>query len=506
MFRRPHAWFRHGQPIILRIIPHTIRSAIARLSRVDAIGFMLVGGAIATGTLLVGFSGDLPRWEREMQSQFLLWRGMVAPPPEIVILSIDDSSLHQGEFYDSQKRPFLEPFRYTPWRRVAYAQVIERLLQAGAKAVAVDVLFVTPSVHNTERYNDDASLQRVLDTYGDRIVLAANYTTSATPEGAVIHQLETPSAVFRLHPKSAALINFIPDPDGKIHRFGTNVGLELGDRKPLTFAEATLKAANIPYNAPKGDTIFFHGAAGTWQRNQQEIPFFYVVDPDNWRSDLLREGAFFKDKIVLIGATASSLQDIQNSAFGRMPGVEVHANAIATLMGNRSLVALFPEARSQAVLVAALGLIQALLLYRLKRPVRQFVLASLLAALWFAACYVSYAHFGTILPISAPALTLALSGLVLLVTGTVSTQVDRLLLRRTLERYVAAPIVREILKQPDDFRALLEGRTIRAAVLFPIFADLPPYRKITCQDPAPAIEYLSRQNGRGDSHPRGYGR
>jgi adenylate cyclase len=439
---------------------------LKRWLRADVIGMVLVGGVVVLGAAGARFSEDLPRLEREMQTQFLLWRGLVRPPTGVVILAIDDSSLRQGEFYDPVNRPFLEPFRYTPWRRVVYAQVLEKLFEAGARAVAVDVLFVTDSVHNTPTYNDDAPLQRVIDRYGDRLILAANYSTSATPEGAVINQLETPQAVFRLKPSSVALVNFNPDADGNIHRFGTDVGLELGDDKPLTFAEATLRAARIPFAPPRGDTIFYYGPADTWQVHQQQIPFFYVVDPQNWRSDLLRNGEFFKDKIVLIGATAASLQDIQSSAFGRMPGVEIHANAIATLLEDRSLRQPLSDRNATAALIVVLGLGNALVLFWLKRPVRQFLWALTLALLWFAAAYGSFTSQSLILPVVLPTFTLGLSGLTLLITGTVVSQLDKILLRRTLERYLAAPIVQEILKQPDDFKALLEGRTIKAAVLF----------------------------------------
>jgi adenylate cyclase len=80
--------------------------------------------------------------------------------------------------------------------------------------------------------------------------------------------------------------------------------------------------------------------------------------------------------------------------------------------------------------------------------------------------YLSLMYAGLILPTAVPVMIIALSGLSFLGTGTLSEQFERLRLRRTLERYVAAPVVREILSQPENFQALLQGRKLKAAVMF----------------------------------------
>jgi adenylate cyclase len=62
------------------------------------------------------------------------------------------------------------------------------------------------------------------------------------------------------------------------------------------------------------------------------IPLVALWDMDD--HDLAR---FFKDRVVLVGVTALAGEDIKNTPVGRMSGVEVHLNALVTLLSGRFL-------------------------------------------------------------------------------------------------------------------------------------------------------------------------
>lgn len=433
------------------------------LSSPKFIGYALVAMIAALSSVVVGLElNEAQNLERQTQSAFFNWRGKISPPKDVVILAIDDISLRQGEFYDPKTRPFLEPFRTTTWKRVVYAQVLEKLVKAGAKAVAFDILFVTPGDHGVA---DDDKLQAAIAKYGDRAVFAASYEFTQIGE-ANIMQLASPESIFKVKPSTLGLINFQPEVTDNIHRMGVKPPADSGLPTIPTFAEAILKAAKINYTPPKGDGIYFFGGADTWANSQQQIPFYFVVDPENWNSDQLQKGKFFKDKIVLIGATASSKQDIQNSAMGRMAGVEIHANAIATLMQGKSMADFFTDSLQRSLFVLFLVGASGAVLCFFKSPNVQILVAFTVAIAWFSLGYIAFIYTSTILPVAIPAIAIGLNGIALLTTGSIAAQIDKLLLRRTLERYVAAPIVEEIVNQPEGFRDLLEGRTIKAAVLF----------------------------------------
>lgn len=439
------------------------KKQLMTLSRPKFIGYALVGliaslSAISTGLRL----NEVQTLERQTQSTFFNWRGTIAPPKDVVILAIDDLSLRQGEFYDPKTRPFLEPFRTTTWKRVVYAQVLEKLVKAGAKVVAFDILFVTPGDHGAA---DDEKLQKAITQYGQYAVFAASYESSLLGEAQIL-QLASPDSIFKIKPNTLGLINFQSEVTGNIHRLGVTPPADSGLPIFPTFATTILNVAQVSYPKPKGDGIYFFGGADTWLNAQQQIPFYFVVDPENWNSKQLQRGKFFKDKIVLIGATASSKQDIQNSAMGRMPGVEIHANAIATLMQGKSIAELLSTPLQQSIFIFVLVAASGGILCLIKRPNIQILTALGMAISWLGIGYVSFIYTSTILPVAIPAIAIGLNGIALLATGSIAAQIDKVLLRRTLERYVAAPIVEEIVNQPDNFRDLLEGRTIKAAVLF----------------------------------------
>jgi adenylate cyclase len=437
-----------------------------------------LSGTIAVGVGLIAYLDANPLGELQLQSLFFQWRGRVKPPENLVILAIDEISLSQGEFYHPVKRPYLEPLRHTPWKRLVYAQVIDRLMQAGAKVVAVDVLFTTPSVYGIE---DDRALERVLQKYGDRVILAANISSSDTTE-AGITQLETPADIFTVAPRTPAFVNFFPAGDGTVRHLATNPLVDISDLQP--FATATLTSAQIAYPPPTGDMIYYYGGDDLWLLAGQQIPFYYAIEPANWHSQTLQGGKYFRDKIVLIGSTAPSQQDIQPSAVGRIPGVHIHAQAIASLMEGRTIREAMPLNWHKAVFVTLwLSLVSGTLLM-IRRPLVQLGATIAIVGVGVVVTYGAFIYWYVALPAVLPVVGTFASGVTLLTVGAVQQQIEKLTFKRTLERYVAQPIVQQIVQQPNDYKTMMQGRTISAAVLF---SDIRSFTTISSYLPPTAL-------------------
>jgi CHASE2 domain-containing sensor protein len=434
---------------------------------------------LTIAALTAGFTAIAsPTWiqaiEYRLQASFLETRGVVTAPDNVLILAIDDDSLSQGANYQADPQQFadLAPIQSWPWRRQAYANVIERLMQAGVKAIAIDVLFTTPSVYGDA---DDQALKRVLEKYRDRIVLASKYSNTENLQGQVLQYVEPLSKVLPGQGKTG-FINLPIAADGMIHHFGERFiqGLEQQSQSPdlfsshpsLSFASATLTAAkqSIPdRNTLATRSIFYHGPDRTFP----QIPFWSALDTNHWQSSLAN-GKVFQGKIVIIGSTAPSQQDQQPAPFGNswrypspMYGVEIQANAIATLQQQITLQDLWSNPWMNGVWVVAIVAIGGGWTISRKAALQQILSLGLSLTIAGGLSYGLFIGAHRIVPIVAPQLGIFCiggSGILIEITKR-QRQTHRL--RESLKSHLTIPAVQAIIheqEEQDDLRTLLNDQ------------------------------------------------
>jgi CHASE2 domain-containing sensor protein/tRNA A-37 threonylcarbamoyl transferase component Bud32 len=430
----------------------------------------LLSSASAIGAALLSASsmGIVQLMESQALSTFFQLRGPVVPPEDIVILAIDNQSISvPQQYYKTNPRQYayLEPLKSFPFKRAAYAQVIEKLMQAGAKAVAVDVVFDTPSSYGVA---DDRQLQAVLEKYGSKITLAALYENSQPHQGNLL-QLAQPQRMFHKGSVSIGTVNFPVEVDGKIHRLASEYNKSLpkndllADQLP-SFDEAVLRAAQINYPRPKGDRIYFWGPSETFET----FPFWNVIDPENWQN-YLQQGKVFENKIVVIGATAQLGNDFHAVAVSnwlspeKMSGVEIHANAIATLMQNKAIAPgiVSPPLRGLFVLVIVGGAI--FLCTRSKRGINRFISSLGLAVIWGGSSYVLFVNQQLIFPTTIPIIAIAFSGFSYLGTEVAKESIKKRQLIDIFRKHQSSAVVQEIISQQDDLQDLLQQRDLALA-------------------------------------------
>ncbi|MBI4270480.1 MAG: CHASE2 domain-containing protein [Candidatus Rokubacteria bacterium] len=267
-------------------------------------------GGVGAATVVVGLvlAGALETVELAALSRLFELRGARAPRAPIVIVAIAEDSFDELDLA-------------WPFPRALHGEVVEKLAAAGALAVGVDVLFPEPSVRGPA---DDAALGASVARAGN-VVLGAGLTVVADGLGRRV-DLNPPLPVIRRGAAAVAPVNVFGDRDGAVRRAPLTVG-EGGapgfDAGLHRVAVASgMPAAPLP--ARSEILINYRGGPGTYPW----IPYYQVA-----RGEVGPE--VVAGKIVLIGPTSPVLHDLFTTPFARggdMPGVEIHANVLETLI------------------------------------------------------------------------------------------------------------------------------------------------------------------------------
>ncbi|HET9491552.1 MAG TPA: adenylate/guanylate cyclase domain-containing protein, partial [Methylomirabilota bacterium] len=172
----------------------------------------------------------------------------------------------------------------------------------------------------------------------------------------------------------------------------------------------------------------------------------------------------FKDRLVLVGATALGTYDLRNTPFSPLyPGTEVHASVIENIL-TRSFMARPQWSRIFDVLaIVTLGGVVGAVLPRLS-PIKGVAFAAGLFALYVLAARALFVHAHVWLNMVYPLLTLSGTYTALTAYYYVTEQRQRKQVKDTFRQYVAPLVVEEMLKDPG--RLKLGGEEKVLTVLF----------------------------------------
>ncbi len=443
-------------------------SVLARSKKMARLGHSLAFVWAVGAACLTGSSLPLSQMmELQAQSAFYQFRGAIAPPKNIVILAIDDQSISNPQIYyqtNPKKYAFFEPLKAFPFKRAAYAQVIDKLIESGARAVALDVVFDLPSSYGVA---DDKKLLAALQRNRSKVTLAALYEQSETNGGLAITQLRQPQEILLSASKFVGSVNFPLEIDGKVHRLAGEFPKELTETegslldKIPDFDTATLRSANIDFPKPKGSSIYFRGGAGTFPT----LPFWYVLDPDQWNSNL-QSGKIFKDKIVIVGATANVANDFYPVAVNwlfadRMSGVEIHANAIATLMEGNALTLAIENSPARSLFVLALVAGCAFFVGKNKYGRMRILSCFAITVVWGGISYILFISSQLFFPTAIPVVAMLAVGISYLGTEIALEKLKKIQIVDILKKNPSSRVVQEIISQQEDLKDLLLQREIQ---------------------------------------------
>src|SRR5882724_461288 len=328
-----------------------------------------------TGLIFVGhFFPTAPfisvPWRGEQSFEDLLRREgrKTTPPRDFVFLGMDQSTMQlpplTPEELASSRGLQLLSERPWPWSRELWALLLDKLFAAGARLVVFDLVFNPPN-------DGDPAFHAALERYRDKVVVGANFdmengAQAVTPNDALIPPPQ-------LLDDRVGFVNFFPDSiDGKTRAVAYRVtNRQLAGLPPdpseevyeSLSARALTKIGHgndVPRDF-RGHMIRFTAPDAFEPRRLYEI-----FDPKLWHADYA-DGAFFNDKIVIVGPSAQVLHDVVDTPMSpTTSGPALHLQAMAAALGHEFLR---PTPRKFGLtLVAAAGLIAWSLVAFLRRP------------------------------------------------------------------------------------------------------------------------------------------
>jgi adenylate cyclase len=429
----------------------------------------------------------LQSFERQtLDARFVRLSDAADASDEIILVTIDQKTL---DFFKDRKRT------YYPFPRDFYALALRFLNRAKPAAVGIDVVFSEPDLDRLESdgVETDAAFAEAMEELGVVYLVALLWQggEAAPPDDAQRAALKR--SVF---PKSggtsikgsgAALpiprlleaargvgfANVLQDADGVVRSMPLQVELAGEEYGVLGYKIAhdkgLIDATELPIDTKGRLPLRFYGPGGTRSTaSYRAISFFSLVQSEvnmmQGKAPLLPPETF-KDKYVLIGATAPGLLDFKPTPFSSIepyPGVELHATLLNNLM-RKEFLTLLPTWAT--FLMALLSSMLIALIFFLSDAYRLTILTSLLLLLGqqLTAIVLFDAYrvwFPMVVPSAAVLVTIGVSAVVkYTLVGR-----SRSVLRTAFSRYVSPELVEQLLSSESP--PSLGGAELTATVFF----------------------------------------
>jgi len=417
-------------------------------------------------------------WDQAVLDSFHVSGRKTPARDDIVVLAIDSASLSLSTERpeDIDKSVALQAMKNNPWpwpRRV-WAETINKLADAGARCIFLDLAFIAPSP-NPE---DDRLLHEAIELHRDRVVLGAKFDDSKVrAESNSELKYPSPTITGQDPPQDGTfgLLNFWSGNAGTVRTAvyeltaseaemrsnpGEAIIADPNEKLLPSIALAIARKVNPAADSLAGqeETLRFAEA-----RSFEPISLFQIFVPEMWKGNFA-DGAEFKNKIVMIGATAQELQDYQKTTLGTIAGVQLHAHSLNSILASSFLRRMHPD---WLWLWLALGAVFAWLFVTfIKQP-----LLSLLA-LWCTTagvvwvCYFVFNHQNLEVSPLPACLALNLCGIVGIAGNFLEQLRETQRLQRFLARYTSPELASEMLRDRAGLYTTLRGAGRTVTMLF----------------------------------------
>jgi adenylate cyclase len=414
---------------------------------------------------------DYDDWEHSSMDRLIKsnWARKAPALPEVVLLSIDAESISLDALDDktvAASKPLSLMKDGFPFSREVYADVCDRLIGAGAKVVAFDLIFQKP-------FPADEIFQQALDKYHDHVVIGSNFTSDLANGRSTTFSLPPASLLPDQDPfdERVGYINFWPDSDGVVRcaLYRNNPEHENeedgADKMPKFYSLDARIVEKAGYGRLIPDDLEARPLrfAGPGLDEFKTYSLYRIFDSDSWQQDF-QNGEFFRDKIVLVGPEGNWSKDVLPTPWGVMAGAKIHVNAINSLIESEFLHPFSIPA--SLLLVVGTGLAAFLLAMLIPSIAGRFAAGVLVLGGYLTALMEAYNGPGWLLPAVGPIGVFGGAMGVGFVYDFVLAQVEKMQLRAAFQRYTSPNVAKYLLDHLETYQEMLAGARQPVTVLF----------------------------------------
>ncbi len=437
--------------------------------------------SILTISLSLFFTDQFSVFDNQLRDSLFKNRGSITPTDGVVIIDIDERSLKEiGQF---------------PWKRNIVATMTQNLSDAGAAAIGFDIMFPEPDKSSPHRIIEELDItdsvpvekiinydQTLADTVAKtRAVLGYTFDFSKNeiylnkkapnipggfiqrgkqheyllqPEGVItnlpaIQDGAFTSGFFTVTPDDDGVIRSVPLVIAYQNEIYPSIGLELLrtaagiEQVDIHYDELGVRGVSmggidIPTDVHGRMAVNYRGPSFTYQ-------YISAADIINKKFDT----ANIKDKIILIGTSATGLLDLRNIPFDSIyPGVEIHANFIDNILTGDFIHKPAEAEVMDYFMIALMSLTAALVIGYSGALLLPFVIVAIGFIFLYFINYLLFSE-GLILSIFYPLLALILGSLVAVISNYFLETKQKNLIRGKFASKVSPQVMEDIINNAD---------------------------------------------------------
>ncbi len=433
--------------------------------------------------------------------QYQRWQPREYAADPVRIVDIDEASLARlGQW---------------PWPRTRLAELLDKLMAAGAGVVAFDMIFAEPDQTSPRaaaaQWQLTGPLRDAIDALPDHDrVFAASLARANAVLGIV--DSSKPDAQARIPDQKArfvtvgdspqpwlptfssavaslpalelaapgnGVLSFVPDGDGVVRR--VPLVMQFGQMQIPSLASEVLRVAkNTKIITIKsagqdsglqevriGDLTIPTTAQGEiWVHYTKPVAERYVPAWQVLTDAAVRER--LAGKIILVGSSAQGLLDLRFSPFGLLPGVEVHAQVLEQMLSGHFLARPGWARGAEALTLMIAGLAIGFLALRAHALVAAGACTMLLAGLLIGG-WQAFAGHGLLLDVATPAIGILLTFVICSLAHHFASEREQRWIKEAFSRYVSPNRVSYLVEHPEAME--LGGRRQECSFIFTDLAD-----------------------------------